>query len=183
MKAEDELKASWPLSAAPPTALGPDRPSCGAQTRRQARAGTLPGSPQKSPVSSSSRWTCHEKRWSGWLEVPELNPISHLETEKRSTCTQLWYYSSRLKWGKKSCPGWSVFFFTCFILQDEVKLIRLLKGIWGNNYLLIQHLVKFRTNWTTKQNLLHKTIFISSSSRYSKLPQPGYHLLIFVPLA
>lgn len=39
--------------------------------------------------------------------------------------------------------------FTCFILQDQVKLIRLLERFRGNDYLLVQHLVKFRTDWPT----------------------------------
>lgn len=42
---------------------------------------------------------------------------------------------------------------TCFVLQNEVKFIRLLEGFRWNQNLLVQHLMKFGTNRATQQHL------------------------------
>lgn len=145
--------SSWPLSAAPPRVLCPDPPSCGAPTGLQGLAGSPPDSPQMSPVSSSPHWIRHERRWNGLLAVPESNPTFHLETVKKTHFNKL----NLLLSAKDSQSVLS----TCFILQDEVIFICLLERIRGNDYLLIQHLMKFWTNWPTQQNLWHKKYSLS----------------------
>lgn len=69
---------------------------------------------------------------------------------------------------------------TCFILQDEMELVRLLQRLRGNHDLVVQHLVEFGAHWATQQHLRLNTdeggFNCRSLSSGKTLPVPVYHV-------